>query len=395
MRIVCSATMPLAREAFESLGDVVVLDERGISSRDVKEATILAIRSTIKVNRELLEGSSVRFVGTATIGTDHMDLPYLEQAGIPWCYAPGCNAHSVSEYVTSALLCLAVRRGFDPEGKTIGVVGVGNVGSLVAEKAAALGMNVLRNDPPRERLEYGKRSEAGSRRPDSPSPFVSLEEVLERSDVVTLHVPLTKEGADATFHMADRSFFERMKPGCVFFNCARGAVLRTDELRSAMDHGTVSSAVIDTWEGEPAYRKDLLERVDIGTPHIAGHSFEGKVMGTVMVYRAACRFLGVAPAWSPDGLWPPPTVPEIRWEADGRGEAAGLWRIVRQVYDIEEDDRRLRAGNVADEKQRAQHFDRLRKDYPVRREFRFTRVCLSGASVRLAKTVAALGFDVA
>lgn len=381
VKIVCSSTMPYAKEAFSTLGDTVVLDGRAIGAADVRDADILAIRSTTMVDRALLAGSAVRFVGTATIGTDHMDTGYLAEAGIRWCYSPGCNANSVSEYVTTALLCLATRHGFRLAGTTLGIVGVGNVGLQVVRKAEALGMRVLLNDPPRERAE----------RDTGPAPaFVSLDRILAESDVVTLHVPLTRTGSDATWHLADASFFARMKPGALFFNAARGAVVDTDALLTAMNENIVAHAVLDTWEGEPLFRTDLLDRVDIGTPHIAGHSFEGKVMGTVMVYREACRFLGVDPIWSPEPLLPPPAIPALTVDAGSTTDEAVLWHIVREVYDIEADDRRLRDAPAGDA--RAAHFDALRKHYPVRREFRYTRVALEHARSELTDAVARLGF---
>ncbi len=375
--------MPYAREAFSTLGDVFLKDGRAITASDVRDATILAIRSTTKADRALLEGSPVRFVGTATIGTDHLDTAWFHSAGIKWCYAPGCNANSVAEYITAALLCIANRHCFTLEGKTIGIVGVGNVGKLVAGKAAALGMRALLNDPPRERSEQSAAGES----------FVSLDRLLAESDIVTLHVPLTKEGTDKTYHMADKTFFAKVKRGCIFINAARGALVVTNDLLAALDSGIVSHAMIDTWEGEPAYRRDLLERADIGTPHIAGHSFEGKVMGTVMVYRAACSFLGVEPSWSPERLLPAPSVPEIEKDINDTKDEKALWEIVRRIYDIEADDRRLREGCLADDKARAAHFDLLRKNYPERREFRFTRVKLTHASKQIIAKLAALGFQ--
>lgn len=376
--------MPFAREAFATLGETRIKDGRAISAADVRDADLLAIRSTTRVNRALLEGSSVKFVGTATIGTDHMDTAWLDNAGIRWCYAPGCNANSVAEYVVSALLCLSVRHGFPLAGKTLGIVGVGNVGSRVMEKARALGLRVLPNDPPRQRAEAAPA-------PSDPA-FVPLEQVLAESDIVTLHVPLTHEGPDKTFHMADRRFFDALKPGCVFLNSARGAVVNTDDLLRAMDKNIVAHAVIDTWEGEPAYRSDLLARVDLGTPHIAGYSFDGKVMGTVRVYREACRFLGLQSTWTPDALLPSPPVPEVVMDAAGRADEAALWTLVRHVYDVETDDRVLRRGDDKGDKTRAAHFDRLRKQYPMRREFRFTSVRAPGAPDSLRKTIATLGF---
>lgn len=374
--------MPLAREAFGTLGDVVALDGRAISRADVSDADMLAIRSTTEVGPALLDGSSVGFVGTATIGTDHLDTAYLEERGIRWCYSPGCNANSVSEYIASALLCLACRHNFSLEGKTIGVIGVGNVGRLVVQKAMALGMHVLPNDPPRERAE-GPEPERGLR-------FATLDHILADADVVTLHVPLTSEGIDATRLMAGRDFFRRMKPGAIFINAARGGVADADALMWAMDEGLVSRAVIDTWEGEPGFRADLLARVDVGTPHIAGHSFEGKVAGTAMVYREACDFLGAPPDWTPDALLPEPPVPRVESDVFGEDER-DLWDLVRQVYDIRQDDSRLRAFD-GDETERAAYFDGLRKSYPIRREFRFTQVALRNAADPLLEKVRGLGF---
>jgi len=394
--------MPYAREAFSLLGEPLVKDGRTLTADDVRDAEILAIRSTTKVNRDLLEGSRVRFVGTATIGTDHMDKAYMDGAGIKWCFAPGCNANSVSEYVTTALLRLATRHGFSLADRTIGVIGVGNVGRLVVQKAEALGMKVLRNDPPRERGEerQGDREtrrhgdDGKQRRGEKEKNWYSLDEVLKEADIITLHVPLTKTGTDATWHMADRNFFGRMKPGCIFFNCARGAVVNTADLLNAMDEGIVSHAVIDTWEGEPAFSTELLKRADIGTPHIAGHSFEGKVFGTVMVYQEACKFLGVEATWTPDNLLPPPVVPSVDVDCTGLRDEEALWKIASRVYDIEADDRRLRDGTFGDDKVRSAHFDRLRAKYPVRREFRFTRVTLANAQAELAEKVSMLGFQV-
>ncbi len=381
MKIICATNMPFAAEAFGTLGEVVILPPRAITAEAVRDADLLALRSTTRVNRALLQGSRVRFVGTATIGYDHLDVAYLEQAGIAWCAAPGCNANSVSEYLVAALLCLGRRHGLTLAGKTLGVVGVGNVGRRVVEKAAALGMRVLQNDPPRRDAE---KSDA----------FLTLEEVLSASDIVTLHVPMTKSGPYPTLRMAGRDFFGRLKPGAVFVNAARGGVIDSDALLAAMDRGVVAQAVLDTWEGEPGFRPEVLARADLGTPHIAGHSFEGKVTGTVMVYREACRFLGVAPAWTPDALLPPPLVPEVRIEDPGRPEEAVLDDVVRRVYDIEADDRRLRGIAGEELRRRAEAFERQRQEYPVRREFRFTRVVLPSRCPPLEQKLSGLGFAV-
>lgn len=379
MKIVCATNMPYVEEAFRTLGEPRVLEGRRIGPADVKEAVILALRSTTVVNQALLDGSRVRFVGTATIGTDHLDVAYLERAGIRWCFAPGCNANSVSEYITAALLVLAGRAGTTLAGKTIGVVGVGNVGSRVVQKAEALGMRVLKCDPPLARAT----GDAG---------FVPLSRIQAEADIVTFHVPLTREGPDATFHLADEAFFKSLRKPVVFIDAARGAVVDTPALEKAMTAGIVTQAVLDTWEEEPRFKRALLERVDLGTPHIAGHSFEGKVAGTMMVYEAACRFLGVTPSFSPEGLLPPPLLPELTVKAAGRPDEEVLREVVKPVYDIEADDCRMRAIDGADPARLAAEFDRQRKDYPMRREFRYTRVILEGARPALRDKVRGLGF---
>jgi len=368
----------------------------------VREADLLAIRSTTRVNQALLEGSRVRFVGTATIGTDHLDIPYLNDASIRWCYAPGCNANSVAEYVAAALLCLGHRHGFTLAGRTIGILGVGNVGSRVLHKALALGLHPLLNDPPRERA--GQRAHAVSD-PDpaasitaAPGPaetfgFVPRERLLAESDIVTLHAPLTREGADGTFHLADDAFFARLKPGAIFINAARGPIVDTAALRRALDKGIVRHAILDTWEGEPDFPPDVLERIDLGSPHIAGYSYEGKVMGTVMVYREACRFLGRQPDWSVEPLLPPPRVPELTMDPSTREHEQRLWQAVSRIYDIEADDRAMRQGIALSPADRRSLFDRLRNEYPDRREFRCTRVNPAGLPERTAAALARLGFS--
>jgi erythronate-4-phosphate dehydrogenase len=300
----------------------------------------------------------------------------------------------VSEYITAALLCLGQRHGIRMEGRTIGVIGVGNVGSRVVRKARALGMRVLMNDPPRERAERGPARTAGGKAGGSleSDSFVSLDTILAEADVITVHVPLTKDGPDRTLHLADAAFFAKARKGCLFLNAARGPVVETDALLKALATGQVSHVVLDTWEGEPRYRVDMLEKADLGSPHIAGHSFEGKAMGTVMVYREACRFLGVEPTWSHEPLMPVPSTPEIRVEAKGRSDEAVLWEIVRRVYDIEADDRRLRETAGLDANQRAKQFDQLRRDYPERREFQYTRVIVPDAKLALRDKLKGLGF---
>ena len=381
VKIVCASSVLFGKEAFQTLGDVTVVPDYELSNEILKDADALIVRSKTKITEKLLAGTRVGFVGTATAGFDHMETEYLNYADIAWCAAPGCNANSVSEYVVAALLCLSQRHHFELAGKTIGVVGVGQVGGRVVNKAAALGMNVLRNDPP-----LALSSDA----PD----FVSLEQVLHESDMITLHVPLTRTGQFPTFHMADCHFFEHMKPGCLFINAARGEAVESDGLLFALEKGFVGHAVLDVWEGEPLIPRKLLEKIDIGTSHIAGWSFEGRLNGTLQVYRDACHFFETEPTWQPaEKTLPPPRVPEIEIDAKDKSGEAVLWEIVRASYDIEADDRALRASLVREEPARATHFDTLRRTYPDRREFTATTVRLKNANRVLAGQVSALGFS--
>jgi erythronate-4-phosphate dehydrogenase len=381
MKIICDNNMPYAAEAFGTLGEVALREGRAITAADLQGAEILITRSTTKVTRELLTGSRLRFYGSGVIGTDHIDIPYLEQAAIPWSAAPGCNAESVANYLTAALLWLGGKYGFRLAGKTLGVIGVGNVGRKVCAKAEALGMRLLACDPPRQ------RDPADTAARD----FVGLDQILTDADVITCHVPLTRAGVDRTYHMLDRAAFARMRPGVILVNAARGEVLDTDALLAELG-GRVAHAVMDTWEGEPNYRPDLMARVDLATPHIAGHSYEGKVNGTLQVYERACQVLGVAPTFRPQ--LPAPPVPLWRGDATGRADEDLLREAVLAVYDIRADDQRLRASCVADAAARAKAFDRQRKDYPMRREFAATTVHLKHASGALQQKFQRLGFAV-
>jgi len=378
MRIVADENIPFAREAFGTLGDVVTASGRDISSETVKDADLLIVRSVTQVNEALLGGSRVRFVGTCTIGVDHLDMDYLRRRGIAFASAPGCNANSVAEYVTAALLVLAGRNGIELKGKSIAVIGVGNVGSRVVEKVEALGMRVLMNDPPLAERTGDER-------------FLPLDEVLG-ADFVTVHVPLTKTGRHATYHMVGEEFMGRMREGATFINTSRGAVADTAALLKANDERRITM-VLDVWENEPNISLELLERSAIATPHIAGYSFDGKVAATRMIYEAACDFLGVRPTWDPTPLLPAP--PVERLELDGKMPDEEIIRgAVLAVYDIEGDDARLRRISSMPESERGAYFDSLRKNYPMRREFRFTTVILKGGREETADCLKRLGFKV-
>ncbi|MBY0280173.1 4-phosphoerythronate dehydrogenase [Candidatus Binatia bacterium] len=378
MRIVADENIPLAREAFGAFGDVVLAPGRKIDRAMLADADVLVVRSVTRVDEALLDGSRVRFVGTATIGTDHVDLAALARRGIAFSAAPGCNARSVAEYVVAALLALEVDLGRELRGATIGVVGVGNVGSRVATLARALGMRVLLCDPPRAEREAGF---AG----------VSFGVVVRAADVLTFHVPLERGGDHPTRHLLDAEAIEQLRPGAIVFNSSRGGVLDDDALAIACAAGR-ADAVLDVWEAEPRPSAAMLGVVRFATPHIAGYSLDGKLAGTRMIAAALAAFLG-APAPPAETFHVPVAAPFLEVHASGR---AAVRTAVERVYDLRADDARMRAaladaGGVPEARGAA--FDRLRRDYPVRREF-------AGHEVRgvvdadARETLAALGFDV-
>ncbi|MCK5270110.1 MAG: 4-phosphoerythronate dehydrogenase, partial [Sedimentisphaerales bacterium] len=279
MKIVADENIPFVREIFASLGDVLCVSGRQMSAGVLAGADVLLVRSVTKVNEQLLSDSSVRFVGTATIGTDHVDREYLSSREITFVSAAGSNSNSVAEYVITAILILAEKYGWELQGRTLGIIGVGNIGSNIEKKAPALGLKVLPNDPPLQR-------ETGDKR------FVSLARVLEEADIITCHVPLTRSGPDATWHLFDQEKLGRLRPDTLLINSSRGAVVDNKELKKQITKGNIGPVVLDVWENEPEIDMGLLDQVAIATPHIAGYSLDGKVNGTVMLYQKLCEFLG-------------------------------------------------------------------------------------------------------
>jgi erythronate-4-phosphate dehydrogenase len=374
MKIVIDEIIPHGAKAFSSLGEVISMPGRQMSPENVKDADILIVRTVTRVNRNLFEDSSVRFVGAATIGTDHLDLEYLESQGIGYASAPGCNAVSVAEYVTAALLETADYLDQSSAGKTLGVIGVGNVGSKVVRQAKALGMEVLENDPPLSR-------KAGDNR------FVSLDHLLKESDIITLHTPLTREGVDATYHLADRDFFNKMKPGSLFINSSRGKVVDESALAEALASGQIRAAVLDVWETEPWINATLAENVLLATAHIAGYSFDGRLRGLEMVYRAACSHFNIPPTWSAGKASPPPEDNIIPLDTLTTKD------VIRRAYDIRKDDRMLRELITLPREEQQAEFDRLHREYRRRREFSNYKVMASENNQKEAEVLSRLGFQ--
>lgn len=280
MKVIVDNKIPYIKEAISRIADeVIFLPGDGFTKKVVKDADALIVRTRTRCNRELLEGSQVKFIATATIGYDHIDVAYCREAGIAWTNCPGCNAGSVEQYVHASLLLLQQKKGLDLLNATLGVVGVGHVGSRVAKMAEKLGMKVLLNDPPR-----ADKGEPG---------FVNLETIARECDVITFHTPLYKEGVYRTFHLANQDFFSALKRCPYIINSSRGEVVDTTSLLEALATGRVKDAVIDTWENEPCISRELMEKAFIATPHIAGYSADGKANATRMSLEALCRFFDV------------------------------------------------------------------------------------------------------
>ena len=376
MLIVADENIPLLDAFFAGFGEIRRVPGRSIDRATVEQADVLLVRSVTNVNRALLEGSKVRFVGTCTIGTDHLDLGYFNEAGITWSSAPGCNARGVVDYVLGSLMTLAEIEGVDLTQRSYGVVGAGEVGGRLIQVLKGLGWNVKVCDPPRQAAEGGD--------------YVSLEQIIEQCDVISLHTPLTRSGDGATWHLFDQQRLQQLKPGAWLINAARGPVVDNVALREVLLEREDLQAVLDVWEAEPEVDVALAELCVLATPHIAGYSLDGKQRGTAQIYQAYCAFIGQPAIIQLSDLLPAPWLSEVTVHADS-DPAWALAMLCRGVYDPRRDDadfRRSLVGNVGE--QRAA-FDVLRKQYPVRREIEGLKVRIEGESPALARIVAALG----
>ena len=340
LKIVADKAIPFLEGVFDPYADMTYLPGDKIGPEDVRDADVLMVRTRTKCNADLLEGSKVKFIATATIGTDHIDFPYCDSKGIVVRNAPGCNAGGVMEYVFSALYGLASRKSISLQGDTIGIIGVGHVGSLIERMGRALGFKILKCDPPRAEAEgsFG---------------FCDLEYLLQNSQIVTLHVPLN----ETTRGMADSEFFSLMQPGAFFINAARGEVVCDDALKAAIPK--LGPVIIDTWNHEPDIDLDLMDKVAIATPHIAGYSYQGKQNGTAAAVRAVAHYFGITELYE---FFPKTDLPEneaVKLDLKGlnQGEIAS---VLQYNYPIFTDDFMLRLN--------PENFDKLRSEYNYRRE---------------------------
>jgi erythronate-4-phosphate dehydrogenase len=380
MKIIADANIPFVKECFSSIGDVEVVGGRQITRDIVADTDVLLVRSITPVFADLLTGSKVRFVATATIGFDHIDVDFLRHNCIGFASAPGSNANSAAEYVIAGLLEIGQKHNICLEGKSIGIIGVGNVGSRVAKKCEAMGMKVLLNDPPL----YRQTDDAN---------YLPIQELFD-CDFITLHTPLTFEGIDKTFHLADCNFFESLKEGCVFINASRGGVVDSEALKAAIKSGRLRAVALDVWENEPKMETALLEMVDIGTPHIAGYSLDGKIAGLIMIYKSVCEYFGTEPKFEAGDFLPEPEVKTIEITRNTKNEQDTLSETVRKIYRIEMDDTMLRGIFDEPVENQGKYFDKLRKNYPVRREFQNIEVVVENGNDSLTNKLSGLGFKV-
>lgn len=375
MKIIVDEAISFAEEAFSQFGKVELYAGRKITTNICKNANVLITRSITDVNASLLYESNIKFVGTATIGTDHIDLEYLNKNEIAFASAAGCNADAVTEYIFTSITELLIKYNLKIKELTLGVIGCGNIGSRVARLAEIAGFNVLKNDPPLERKTGNPQ-------------FISLDDVLQ-SDIITFHVPLNIGGMDNTYHLIDETKLKRIKDGAIIINTARGPVIDNSALLKNIPQKKVKT-VLDVWENEPHLNSELLKVVEFGTPHIAGYSYEGKVNGTKMIYDALCDFLNSEKTWNPCL----PLVENNLLEVDKDSSIENvLHTIFNSIYKIENDDKNLREILNLTLEKRDSYFDLLRKEYKLRREFSNYKIKFIGKNTGLQNLLSVFRFN--
>lgn len=364
MHIVADSKIPFLRGILEPYAQVSYYEPNEITNAVVRDADILLVRTRTKVDKRLLAGSRCSFVGTATIGYDHIDTEYCNANGIRWVNAPGCNAASVAQYVLASILLWARSKGRSVNDMTIGIVGVGHVGTIVAHHCKAVGMNVLLNDPPRAAVEGGEQ-------------FVSLDEIADRADIVSFHTPLTMQGEYATCHLGSAQFFESLKRSPLVINTSRGAVVDNYALLRALNTEKVCDAVMDVWEGEPRLNTALMLASFIATPHIAGYSSDGKANATRMIVEAVGKQLGVTIDTS-ELVPPTPPVSTLSLKQNSDPIVTAVLSSYNPLFET----RNL--------KRQPYDFEKLRNSYGIRREFHAYTVV--GATDNNATVLRELGF---
>ncbi|OBT15983.1 4-phosphoerythronate dehydrogenase [Vibrio sp. UCD-FRSSP16_10] len=373
MKIVIDENMPYAKELFSQLGEVIALSGRTISADDLVDVDALMIRSVTKVNEQLLsKANKLSFVGTATAGYDHLDQQALQDKGITYTPAPGCNKVGVAEYVISSLMVLAQQQGFSIFDKTVGIIGAGQVGSYLAQCLQGIGIKVLLNDPLKE-------AQGDSR------PFTPLNELLERSDVISLHTPITRQGDYPTHHLIDDVRLQQMRADQILINAARGPVVDNLALKHRLQKNDGFTAVLDVFEFEPEVDLELLPLLAFATPHIAGYGLEGKARGTTMIFNSFCQHINSDLTANAADLLPMAPVPQMHLSRPW--DEATLHNLTQLIYDVRKDDALFRRKIG-----KAGAFDKMRKEYWDRREY--GAVTLTGEASCNLQPLQELGFKV-
>ncbi|MDP4202658.1 MAG: 4-phosphoerythronate dehydrogenase PdxB [Bacteroidota bacterium] len=372
-QIIIDEKIPFIKGVLEPYADVNYVEGAQIDLNIVANADALIVRTRTVCNEALLKNSAVKFIATATIGTDHIDTAYCDARGILWTNAPGCNSGSVCQYIASVLSWLVREKQVELEALTLGVVGCGHVGSKVVRLGQLLGMKVLVNDPPLQRTHGGN--------------YVSLDDLLQQADIVSLHTPLTRSGEDKTFHLIDDVNLHKMKPSAWLINSSRGEVVDGEALEMALENKAIQGAVLDVWEHEPHISSGLLKQVALATPHIAGYSADGKATATAMSVQALSRFFNLSlDKWQPDSIPLPQQSTLLTIDAANKTLSQLFAEVVWATYAITDDNDRLRNA-VAD-------FEKQRGNYPIRREFQAYTINLKHGNSQLVDSLKALGFRV-
>jgi erythronate-4-phosphate dehydrogenase len=368
MKIIADKNIPYLKGIAEQYGDVSYLDGSAFTRESIKNADTLIVRTVTRFDEAILRGTNVKLICSATIGYDHIDTEYCDTHGIDWHNAPGCNSGSVQQYIVSSLINISRTKEFNLKDKTIGIVGVGNVGKKVAAACELLGMRVLLNDPPRQNSEQDNS-------------FVSLEKIKDEADIITFHTPLIKDGEYKTYHLADEDFFSSLKKKPVIINSARGGIIDTKAIKEALRDNRISGAIVDCWENEPQPDPEYMNMADIATPHIAGYSADGKANATRMSLESIADFYGMSKVPVAQIKVPEPANAVIDMTHFKESENP-VFDAILQTYDPSSDFRRLKAS--------PETFKQLRNNYPLRREYFAYRV--KNAPVESEYILHTLGF---
>jgi erythronate-4-phosphate dehydrogenase len=379
MKIVADQQIPLVQDAFAGIGEIIACDNRQIDQNILADADVLLVRSVTSVDEKLLEHSPVKFVGTATSGIDHIDIDYLYNRNISLATAHGCNAQAVVEYVLSSLFVLAKLAKINPFDKTVGIIGCGKTGSRLLNALRAIDIECVVNDPP-------LKEKTGD------DLYIELADTLA-ADIISLHVPLITHGQYPTRHLVNKGFLDKLQPNAILINTSRGGVIYEEELQNFISNHINLAVALDVWENEPDIKQELLAKVTIGTPHIAGYSVDAKITATKMLYTEFCQFFNLHQTWEPPADYL--NMGKIQISIDGgMSDQDAIQLAVLSHFDVRNDADRMHRLLNTEPVKTAYNFEVLRRNYPARRDFPATTIILPATKTRLAATFRQLGFNI-